>query len=265
MRRTPSRASSAIGGVAGTASTLTGTSTASTTAEFLRRREPRRVDAVGAGVPVGDEPGDRVVEVVDAVEVVLRAARQYERRVERPGRLGGLGDALDGESDILDPPRDRVPVLDRAACRTRLARSLTVSGSRRVGGKQRSLSTLSGRSVAGASARRADEPPRVTWVSSLPSAQANPALVVASASKPSEERMRADRCPRGSASRRAPAARGARKRARRSAAETVTSSTLPGAGRDPSRSRGAPIADATTDGSIVPSSASAFSAATATW
>ena len=62
--------------------------------DLLRRREPRRVDAVGAGVAVGDEPRDRVVEVVDAVEVVLRAARQHERRVERAGRLRGLGDAL---------------------------------------------------------------------------------------------------------------------------------------------------------------------------
>ena len=119
--------------------------------DLLRRREPRRVDAVGAGVAVGDEPRDRVVEVVDAVEVVLRAARQHERRVERACRLRGLRDALGGErrrprsaprpgssprsSSLPRPPR-------RGAGRSRRRRP----GRR---GSSRSLSTLSGRSVAG--------------------------------------------------------------------------------------------------------------------
>ena len=80
-----------------------------------------RVEAVGACVAVGDEAGDRVVEVVDAVEVVLRAPGEHDRLVEGVRGLGGLGDALGGEPDVVDPPRDRVPVLDRAAGGARVA------------------------------------------------------------------------------------------------------------------------------------------------
>ena len=91
--------------------------------DLLRRREPGRIDAVGAGVAVGDEARDRVVEVVDAVEVVLRAAREHEWRIEGSGRRRGLGDALGREPDVLDLAGDGVPVLDRAARCARLAES----------------------------------------------------------------------------------------------------------------------------------------------
>src|SRR5207244_11678688 len=60
-------------------------------------------------------------------------------------------------------------------------------------GKQRSLSTLSGSEVAAASAATwATSSSRVTVWSTLPIDQANPALVVASASKPHEASSRAE-------------------------------------------------------------------------
>ena len=62
----------------------------------------RRVDAVGAGVAVGDQPRDRVVEIVDAADVVLGPAGQHHRLVEPVSRLGRCGHALGRETDIVD-------------------------------------------------------------------------------------------------------------------------------------------------------------------
>ena len=111
------------------ASTFTGTPTASTTARDLleRRRRPGAYTAVGAGVAVGDQAGDRVVEVVDAADVVLAPAGEHHRVGEPVRRLGGLGDPLRGEPDVVDPVGRRVVVLDREAGRAASASSATVS------------------------------------------------------------------------------------------------------------------------------------------
>ena len=53
-------------------------------------REAWRVDAVGAGVAIGDQPGDRVVEVVHAADVVLGAAREHHRLGEAVSGLRGF-------------------------------------------------------------------------------------------------------------------------------------------------------------------------------
>ena len=55
------------------------------------------------------------------MEVVLGTAGEHERRVEGARGLGGLGDPLDREPDVVDPAGDGVPVLDRAARGARLA------------------------------------------------------------------------------------------------------------------------------------------------
>ena len=80
----------------------------------------------------------------------------------------------------------RVVVLDRAAGGAGLGEQGDRLGhAARVVGVQRSLSTFSGSGVAAATASTcATSSSRVTFWSCLPSAQANPALVVASASKP---------------------------------------------------------------------------------
>jgi hypothetical protein len=126
--------------------------------------------------------------------MVLGTAGEHERRVERPGRLRRVGDALGGERDVLDPARDGVPILDRAARGAGLPEQAARSAPpTRVVGKQRSLSTLSGSSVAVASdCDWATSSPRVTSPSSFPSDHAKPALVVASASNPSVASSRAE-------------------------------------------------------------------------
>ena len=72
------------------------------------------VDAVGPGRPVGDEPGDGVVQVVAAVEVVLGPCGEHHR-IALVGRRGGGRDPLGGRCDRVDPPGRGVVVLDRAA------------------------------------------------------------------------------------------------------------------------------------------------------
>ena len=57
--------------------------------DLIQIDEAWRVDHVGPGVAVGDEARDRVVEVVDAADVVLGPRGQHERldiRVRRPPR-----------------------------------------------------------------------------------------------------------------------------------------------------------------------------------
>src|SRR5437763_3828430 len=78
----------------------------------VQLHEAGRVDDVGARVAVGDQAGDRVVEVASVTQVVLRAGGEHERPA---GGLGGGRDTLGGDADVLDPAGDRVVVLDRAA------------------------------------------------------------------------------------------------------------------------------------------------------
>ena len=86
--------------------------------DLLGGGDRRGVDDVGAGGGVGLQPGDRVVEVVDAAEVVLGATREHETHRPGMGRLGSGGNPLAGEPDVVDRLLVRVPVLDRAAGET---------------------------------------------------------------------------------------------------------------------------------------------------
>ena len=83
--------------------------------DLLEVGEARRVDDVGAGIAVGDQPGDRVVEIVDAADVVLRASGQHQRLVLFARRLRRFRDALGRGCDVVHAARVRVVVLDREA------------------------------------------------------------------------------------------------------------------------------------------------------
>ena len=69
--------------------------------DLLEVGEPGCVQAVGARIAVGDEPRDRVVEIVDAADVVLGAAGQHDPELVRGA--GGLGDARRGDADSSIP------------------------------------------------------------------------------------------------------------------------------------------------------------------
>ena len=63
--------------------------------DLVGAAQPGRVEHVRPGLLEGAQPGDRVVEIRVAAQVVLGAGRQGEWEVERPGGLGGGRDALD--------------------------------------------------------------------------------------------------------------------------------------------------------------------------
>ena len=102
------------GGVPGRASTLIGAPTSATTrAMSSSLGQAGRVQHVGTGVAVGDEAGDRVVEVGDAVEEVLRPCREHEVGGRRSCRRHSFGRSL----DRTDRVGAWVVVLDREAGR----------------------------------------------------------------------------------------------------------------------------------------------------
>ena len=68
-------------------------------ADVLDPRQAGRVEHVGAGLAVGAQAGDRVVEVVAAVEVVLGARGEDEVDAAGVRRLGGRGDPLHRRRD----------------------------------------------------------------------------------------------------------------------------------------------------------------------
>src|SRR5581483_11754367 len=72
------------------------------------------VQAVGAGFAVGDQPGDRVVQVVHAVEQVLGPGGEHHR-VALVRRVGGRRNPLGGPLERVDRAGGGVVVLDRAA------------------------------------------------------------------------------------------------------------------------------------------------------
>ena len=88
-------------------------------ADLLVGADPWREQHVGAGLLIGLQAPDRVVEVRVAPEVILGTAREREREVERPSRLRGGGDTRCGALGLVEEAA-AVPVLDRAADRARL-------------------------------------------------------------------------------------------------------------------------------------------------
>ena len=71
--------------------------------DLIQIDEARRVDHVGPGVAVGDETRDRVVEVVDATDVVLGPRGQDEWLDIRVRGRHGLGDPLHATSSESMP------------------------------------------------------------------------------------------------------------------------------------------------------------------
>ena len=89
--------------------------------DVLGARQARRVEDVGAGALVRLQAGDRVRQVLPAVDVVLRSRRDDEVDGAAVGDFDGRGDALRREVQLVD----RVvlvtgEVLDRASRQTRL-------------------------------------------------------------------------------------------------------------------------------------------------
>ena len=178
--------------------TLTGRPTAAQTARISSdAREPGRVEGVRAGAFERLQAADGVVEVGAAVEEVLGAADEHERERQRAHRLGGRGHPLDGQPEVVDGAR-RVAgrVLDRAADEPRLGgepdrlrhRFGSVAEAVLEVGRHRQVGRLDDRARVGERLRRGSPLPAP---SRRPSVKARPALVVVSASKPSDARMRA--------------------------------------------------------------------------
>ena len=192
-RRRP-RASSATGGASRQREDVHRPRTAATTARMSSSdRRPGRVEHVGAGLLVGAQPRDRVVEVVAAVEVVLGARGEHERPRPRARPRAAAATRAAATSSVEDRRRRRSP------------RSSSPPGRRRARGapsprrrpardaKQSSRSADTGRSVAATIAAACSiASARVTDPSCRPSVVAKPLLVVASASKPSDASSRAE-------------------------------------------------------------------------
>src|SRR4029077_741455 len=64
--------------------------------------QPRRVEHVGARLGESLQALDRIVEVAAPVEEVLGARGEGEREGQRTRDLGGRGNALDREVEIVD-------------------------------------------------------------------------------------------------------------------------------------------------------------------
>ena len=121
-------------------------------ADVLDREQPRCVEHVGPGLLVRLQPGDRVVEVADAVDQVLGPRREHQ--AARSGRLGGGGHALGGQTDVVDrsdslcrKSSTEAPAAPAAAAAVIVA--ATPAGS---SAKQSSRSAFTGSGVAAASA-----------------------------------------------------------------------------------------------------------------
>ena len=95
--------------------------------DLIQIDEAWRVDHVGPGVAVGDETRDRVVEVVDAADVVLGPRGQDEWLDIRVRGRHGLGDSLHRHVERVDAVGSGVVVLDREARAPASERSRTVS------------------------------------------------------------------------------------------------------------------------------------------
>jgi len=71
-------------------------------ADLLSGSKARRVQHVRTGLLVGLQPGDRVVEIWVAANVVLGAPRDEKREVEKPGGFARGGDAFCRLRDVVD-------------------------------------------------------------------------------------------------------------------------------------------------------------------
>ena len=83
--------------------------------DLVGGRDPGGVHDVGPGCGVRLQSGERVVEVVDAPEVVLGTGSEHEAHRTSVGGLGRRGDPVDGQLVVVDGLAVGVPVLDRAS------------------------------------------------------------------------------------------------------------------------------------------------------
>jgi len=88
--------------------------------------EARRVEDVRARVAIGAQPTDRVLKIVDAIQVVL-GARSEDDPVGARSCCGG-GDAIDRYVERIDAAASRVVILDRATRGTGLRDQLHSGG-----------------------------------------------------------------------------------------------------------------------------------------
>jgi len=71
-------------------------------AHLLDAAQPRRKEDIGAGLLIGLQPRDRVIEVVAAVRVVLRPRREHKMRRAGVRRRSGRGYALGCHVEVVD-------------------------------------------------------------------------------------------------------------------------------------------------------------------
>ena len=190
IRRTPRAAASATVMNGALASRFTGFgATAATTAETCSGRlDPGRVEAVGAGLGVGLQPADRLLEVGPADDEPLGAAGEEDAGaalVDRPPRRPNPLDRELERIEGLVGARRSSPRSRARRCRSRRR----ASRSRRLPPDRRRSRPRSPRSPGRRRRRRSAEDARAassrrTPLSERPSVHACPALVVASASKP---------------------------------------------------------------------------------
>ena len=124
-------------GAEGNASTLSGSSHGfHDSCNLPEVGQAGRVEDVRARIAVRGEALDRVVEVVDAADVVFGAAGEDERLALRARGLRGFRDTLCRRGDFVHSPRLGVEVLDRetggSGVRQQLDRAGHASGITRV-------------------------------------------------------------------------------------------------------------------------------------
>ena len=87
----------------------------------------RRVHDVGTDGGVRLQPVDRVVEIVDAADVVLGPRREHQPDRSGVGGVGGSGDAVASQVTVVDRPLVGSPILDRAPGEPDAAADATVA------------------------------------------------------------------------------------------------------------------------------------------
>ncbi len=132
-------------------------------ADVVELGQPRRVEHIGAGLLIGAQALDRVVEVGATVQVVLGARGQHEVHGAGVRRLGGRRDALGSPARGRRSARRPRRCSPRSSSRQGRRRARARSSRRRRPGRRRSSSRGRPRPAAHSprrSAPRARSPPR---------------------------------------------------------------------------------------------------------